>query len=91
MVLVAQGQATAGGMIEIDSLDVRFGAFHAVRTASFRVGAGEAFGLVGESGSGKTTVLKAIAGLITDWGAGSRSTARCWARAAAPPSTARCR
>ncbi len=54
-------------MIEIESLDVRFGDFHAVRDASFRVGAGEAFGLVGESGSGKTTVLKAIAGLITDW------------------------
>jgi len=38
-----------------------------VRDMSFRVAAGEAFGLVGESGSGKTTVLKAIAGLITDW------------------------
>jgi peptide/nickel transport system ATP-binding protein len=54
-------------MIEIESLDVRFGAFHAVRDTSFRVAAGEAFGLVGESGSGKTTVLKAIAGLIADW------------------------
>ena len=54
-------------MIEIQSLDVRFGTFHAVRDASFRVTAGEAFGLVGESGSGKTTVLKAIAGLIDDW------------------------
>jgi ABC-type dipeptide/oligopeptide/nickel transport system ATPase subunit len=54
-------------MIEIESLDVRFGTFHAVREASFRVAAGQAFGLVGESGSGKTTVLKAIAGLIADW------------------------
>ena len=54
-------------MIEIESLDVRFGTFHAVRDVSFRVVAGEAFGLVGESGSGKTTVLKAIAGLVTDW------------------------
>jgi len=54
-------------MIEIESLDVRFGIFHAVRDTSFRVAAGEAFGLVGESGSGKTTVLKAIAGLIADW------------------------
>jgi ABC-type dipeptide/oligopeptide/nickel transport system ATPase subunit len=57
-------------MIEIDSLSVRFGSFHAVRDVSFRVAAGEAFGLVGESGSGKTTVLKAIAGLITDWEGG---------------------
>jgi peptide/nickel transport system ATP-binding protein len=54
-------------MIEIESLDVRFGNFHAVREASFGVAAGEAFGLVGESGSGKTTVLKAIAGLIGHW------------------------
>jgi peptide/nickel transport system ATP-binding protein len=54
-------------MIEIEGLDVRFGEFLAVRDASFRVAAGEAFGLVGESGSGKTTVLKAIAGLVTDW------------------------
>ena len=38
-----------------------------MRDASFRVGAGEAFGLVGESGSGKTTVLKAIAGLLRGW------------------------
>jgi len=54
-------------MIEVDRLDVRFGTFHAVRDVSFTVGAGEAFGLVGESGSGKTTVLKAIAGLVSDW------------------------
>jgi len=54
-------------MIEIESLDVRFGSFHAVRDASFQVAAGEAFGLVGESGSGKTTVLKVIAGLVADW------------------------
>ena len=54
-------------MIDVTSLDVRFDAFHAVRDVSFRVAAGEAFGLVGESGSGKTTVLKAIAGLIPDW------------------------
>jgi peptide/nickel transport system ATP-binding protein len=54
-------------MIEIEGLDVRFGAFHAVREASFEVAEGEAFGLVGESGSGKTTVLKAIAGLVSGW------------------------
>ena len=54
-------------MIEIESLSVRFGAFEAVREVSFRVAAGEAFGLVGESGSGKTTVLKALAGLVHDW------------------------
>jgi ABC-type dipeptide/oligopeptide/nickel transport system ATPase subunit len=54
-------------VIDIESLDVRFGEFHAVRDVSFGIGAGEAFGLVGESGSGKTTVLKAIAGLLPGW------------------------
>jgi peptide/nickel transport system ATP-binding protein len=55
-------------MIEIAGLTVRFGGFTAVDDASFRVEAGQAFGLVGESGSGKTTVLKAIAGLLGGWG-----------------------
>jgi peptide/nickel transport system ATP-binding protein len=54
-------------VIEVTGLEARFGEFHAVRGLSFRVAAGEAFGLVGESGSGKTTVLKAIAGLIPSW------------------------
>jgi peptide/nickel transport system ATP-binding protein len=54
-------------MIEIAGLTVRFGDFTAVDDVSFRVGAGQAFGLVGESGSGKTTVLKAIAGLAGGW------------------------
>jgi peptide/nickel transport system ATP-binding protein len=54
-------------MIDVQSLGVRFGARHgqvdAVRDVSFRVDAGDAFGLVGESGSGKTTVLRALCGL----------------------------
>jgi peptide/nickel transport system ATP-binding protein len=54
-------------MIDIQGLNVRFGEFQAVQGVSFAVAPGEAFGLVGESGSGKTTVLKAIAGLITEW------------------------
>ncbi|HEY8611899.1 MAG TPA: ABC transporter ATP-binding protein [Roseomonas sp.] len=54
-------------MIDIDQLDVRFGINHAVRGVSFRIAEGETFGLVGESGSGKSTVLRAVAGLITEW------------------------
>ncbi|MBP0443175.1 ABC transporter ATP-binding protein [Roseomonas sp. SSH11] len=54
-------------MIDIADLDIRFGTNHAVRGISFRVAPGETFGLVGESGSGKSTVLRAIAGLITEW------------------------
>ncbi|TPG58164.1 ABC transporter ATP-binding protein [Roseomonas nepalensis] len=54
-------------MIDIAKLDVRFGTNHAVRGVSFRVAPGETFGLVGESGSGKSTVLRAVAGLVTEW------------------------
>ena len=57
--------------LAIEHLDVRFGKgdemVHAVRDVSFAVDRGESFGLVGESGSGKSTVLRAIAGLATDW------------------------
>ncbi|RDJ11235.1 ABC transporter ATP-binding protein [Rhizobium grahamii] len=41
--------------------------FSAVRDVSFDVGVGETFGLIGPSGCGKTTVLRAVAGLNTNW------------------------
>jgi peptide/nickel transport system ATP-binding protein len=56
-----------GGMIDIDSLRVRFGQTEAVKGVSFSVARGECFGLVGESGSGKSTVLRALSGLNPDW------------------------
>jgi len=56
-------------MIEVRDLVVRFGdAPPAVAGVSFAVETGETFGLVGESGCGKSTVLRALAGLNTDYG-----------------------
>lgn len=40
------------------------GTVHAVRGASFAVGAGDAIGVVGESGCGKSMTLRAIMGLL---------------------------
>lgn len=54
-------------MIAADDLDIRFTGVHAVKAVSFAVGKGESFGLVGESGSGKSTVLRALAGLNTEY------------------------
>jgi peptide/nickel transport system ATP-binding protein len=57
--------------ITVSGLSVVFGEGEArnvaVDRASFSVPKGGSFGLVGESGSGKSTVLRAIAGLISDW------------------------
>jgi peptide/nickel transport system ATP-binding protein len=41
--------------------------FVAVKGISFDVADGETFGLIGPSGCGKTTVLRAVAGLNTNW------------------------
>jgi putative ABC transport system ATP-binding protein len=46
-------------------LQVRFGAVHAVRQAALRVRPGELVGLTGPSGAGKTSLLTALAGVVT--------------------------
>ena len=56
-------------MIDVSNLNVTFSnsriPVHAVRDVSFDVAKDETFGIVGESGSGKSTVLRAIAGLVS--------------------------
>ena len=49
--------------IEVEGLEVHFGAVPAVRGVSFSVMPGEQLTLLGPSGCGKTTTLRAIAGL----------------------------
>ena len=58
-------------LVHVENLDVSFGKgadrVDAVKDVSFDVARGASFGLVGESGSGKSTILRALAGLNTDW------------------------
>src|SRR5205085_1615711 len=49
--------------IRVEALDKSFGAFHAVKAASFTVEDGQFLCLLGPSGCGKTTTLRMIAGL----------------------------
>ena len=57
-------------MIDIAHLRIRYAAREVVHGVSFRIPRGGAYGLVGESGSGKSTILRALAGLNTEWSGG---------------------
>ncbi|MHB1836287.1 MAG: ABC transporter ATP-binding protein [Solirubrobacteraceae bacterium] len=54
--------------LQIDSLDVRYGAVPAVRGATITVGQGEIVGLVGPNGAGKSTTLLAVMGVVAPAG-----------------------
>ncbi|MED1794647.1 ATP-binding cassette domain-containing protein [Brevibacillus nitrificans] len=51
-------------MIEVKQVCKRFGDFTAVRDVSFRVEAGEVYGLLGENGAGKTTTMRMMATIL---------------------------
>ncbi len=51
-------------MLEINDINVFYGAIHAIKGVSFNVGQGEIVTLIGANGAGKSTVLKTISGLL---------------------------
>jgi branched-chain amino acid transport system ATP-binding protein len=50
--------------LQIDALEVRHGAVHAVRGVSLEVAPGEIVGLIGPNGAGKSSTLHAVVGLV---------------------------
>ena len=51
-------------LLSVESLDVHYGAIHALRGVSFAVHAGEIVTLIGSNGAGKSTLLRAVSGLV---------------------------
>jgi len=51
-------------MIELDSVNKRFGKLHALADVNIRFDAGKSYALIGPNGSGKTTMIKSILGMV---------------------------
>jgi branched-chain amino acid transport system ATP-binding protein len=51
-------------VLELESLEVRYGPVPAVRNVTLHVDRGEIVGLIGPNGAGKSTVLHAVTGLV---------------------------
>ncbi len=51
-------------MLEVNNINVFYGAIHAVQGVSFSVDEGDIVTLIGGNGAGKSTVLKTISGLM---------------------------
>jgi branched-chain amino acid transport system ATP-binding protein len=50
--------------LEVEGLDVYYGAVHALKGVTLRAEAGEIVALIGANGAGKTTLLRTISGLV---------------------------
>ncbi len=51
-------------LLEVDNINVYYGAIHAIKGISFHVEEGEIVTLIGANGAGKTTTLNTVTGLL---------------------------
>ena len=51
-------------MLDVQNINVYYGAIHAVKDVSFHVDEGEIVTLIGANGAGKTTTLQTVSGLL---------------------------
>ena len=51
-------------LLEVENINVYYGAIHAIKGISFHVDEGEIVTLIGANGAGKTTTLNTVSGLL---------------------------